>query len=100
MSEISEARNDELVAATRRVMVDFNQMKAFSADPLVKEDGKGFTHTDLKGRLFNDGLSGVFAVSLGHGYEEIISSITAQLRRLSFSSPFMTTSDRALDLAG
>src|SRR3569833_3155807 len=100
MSEISEARNDELVAATRRVMVDFNQMKAVSADPLGMVDGKGITLTDHKGRQFIDGLSGVFAVSLGHGNEEIISAITAQHRRLSFSSPIMTTTDRALELAG
>jgi adenosylmethionine-8-amino-7-oxononanoate aminotransferase len=99
MSEISEARKDELVTATRRVMVDFNQMKAFSADPLVMVDGKGITLTDHKGLRYIDGISGVFAVSVGHGNEEIISAIAAQHRRLSFSSPIMTTTDRALELA-
>ena len=42
---------------------------------------------------------GVFAVSLGHGNDEIIDAIVAQHRRLSFSSPIMTTTDRALELA-
>ena len=80
-------------------MVDFNQMKTFSADPLIMVEGDGITLTDDEGRRYIDGLSGVFAVSLGHGNEEIIDAITAQHRRLSFSSPIMTTTDRALELA-
>jgi adenosylmethionine-8-amino-7-oxononanoate aminotransferase len=88
-----------LNAATRHVMVDFNQMKAFSADPLIMVDGKGITLTDIQGKQYIDGLSGVFAVSVGHGNEEIIQAIAAQHRRLSFSSPIMTTTDRALELA-
>ena len=84
---------------TRHVMVDFNQMKSFAADPLIMVEGDGITLTDLEGRRYIDGLSGVFAVSLGHGNEEIIDAIAAQHRRLSFSSPIMTTTDRALELA-
>jgi adenosylmethionine-8-amino-7-oxononanoate aminotransferase len=99
MSEKASPQTDPLRAATRHVMVDFNQMKAFSADPLIMVDGKGITLTDAHGRRFIDGLSGVFAVSVGHGNEEIIEAITAQHRRLSFSSPIMTTTDRALELA-
>jgi len=99
MPDNSDAHNDNLVAATRHVMVDFNQMKAFSADPLIMVDGKGITLTDHKGRRYIDGLAGVMAVSVGHGNEEIISAISAQHRRLSFSSPIMTTTDRALELA-
>ncbi len=84
---------------TRHVMVDFNQMKTFSSAPLIIVDGDGIALTDDQGRRYIDGLSGVFAVSLGHGNEEIIDAIAAQHRRLSFSSPIMTTTDRALELA-
>ena len=80
-------------------MVDFNQMKTFSADPLIMVEGDGITLTDHEGRRYIDGLSGVFAGSLGHGNDEIIDAISAQHRRLSFSSPIMTTTDRALELA-
>lgn len=89
----------DLGALTRHVMVDFNQMKTFSEAPLIMVEGKGITLTDHEGRQYIDGLSGVFAVSLGHGNEAIIEAITEQHRRVSFSSPIMTTTDRALELA-
>jgi adenosylmethionine-8-amino-7-oxononanoate aminotransferase len=89
----------DLRSAARHVMVDFNQMQTFTADPLIMVEGDGITLTDHEGRRYLDGLSGVFAVSLGHGNDEIIDAITAQHRRLSFSSPIMTTTDRALELA-
>jgi beta-alanine--pyruvate transaminase len=101
MSEtsLSTQTTHDLGALTRHVMVDFNQMKTFSAAPLIMVEGDGITLTDHTGRRYIDGLSGVFAVSLGHGNEEIIDAIAAQHRRLSFSSPIMTTTDRALELA-
>ena len=89
----------DLSELTRHVMVDFNQMKTFSSDPLIMVEGDGITLTDNRGRRYIDGLSGVFAVSLGHGNDEIIDAIAAQHRRLSFSSPIMSTTDRALELA-
>jgi len=85
----------DLREAARHVMVDFNQMRTFTANPLIMVEGNGIAMTDHEGHRYIDGLSGVFAVSLGHGNEEI----TAQHRRLSFSSPIMTTTDRALELA-
>jgi adenosylmethionine-8-amino-7-oxononanoate aminotransferase len=89
----------DLRAAVRHVMVDFNQMQTFAANPLIIVEGEGIRLTDHEGRRYIDGLSGVFAVSLGHGNDEIVDAIVAQHRRLSFSSPIMTTTDRALELA-
>ncbi|MFN8222081.1 MAG: aspartate aminotransferase family protein [Gaiellales bacterium] len=94
------AATTDLREAARHVMVDFNQMRTFTSDPLIMVEGSGIRLTDHEGRSYIDGLSGVFAVSLGHGNEEIIDAITAQHRRLTFSSPIMTTTDRALELAG
>ena len=101
MTEITDTHREavDLRKLTHHVMVDFNQMKTFSADPLIMVEGNGIILTDHEGRRYIDGLSGVFAVSLGHGNEAIIDAITAQHRRLSFSSPIMTTTDRALELA-
>jgi adenosylmethionine-8-amino-7-oxononanoate aminotransferase len=101
MPETRETRAEpvDLRAATRHVMVDFNQMQAFAANPLIVVDGEGIVLTDHEGRRYIDGLSGVFAVSLGHGNDEIIDAIVEQHRRVSFSSPIMTTTDRALELA-
>ena len=102
MSETTETHAEpvDLRKATRHVMVDFNQMQTFSANPLIMVDGDGIRLTDHEGQSYIDGLSGVFAVSLGHGNTEIVDAIVAQHRRLSFSSPIMTTTDRALQLAG
>jgi adenosylmethionine-8-amino-7-oxononanoate aminotransferase len=101
MPELTETHVEpvDLRAAARHVMVDFNQMQSFAANPLIIVQGDGITLTDHEGKRYIDGLSGVFAVSLGHGNDEIIDAIVAQHRRLSFSSPIMTTTDRALELA-
>jgi adenosylmethionine-8-amino-7-oxononanoate aminotransferase len=98
-TSLTTAQVSDLRELTRHVMVDFNQMKTFSSAPLIMVEGDGITLTDDRGRRYIDGLSGVFAVSLGHGNQELIDAITAQHRRLSFSSPIMTTTDRALELA-
>jgi len=101
MPETTDPRVDpiDLRAGARHVMVDFNQMQNFTANPLIMVEGDGITLTDHEGRRYIDGISGVFAVSLGHGNDEIVEAIVAQHRRLSFSSPIMTTTDRALELA-
>ena len=90
---------ERLHQLTSHVMVDFVQMKWFTKDPLIMVEGDGVYLTDVEGRRYIDGLSGVFAVSLGHGNDEIVDAIAEQLRTLAFSSPIMTTSDRALELA-
>jgi beta-alanine--pyruvate transaminase len=84
---------------TRHVMVDFTQMKTFSADPLIVSGSDGIHLVDVEGRRYIDGISGVFAVSLGHGNEEVIEAIARQLRRVAFSSPIMSTTDRTIELA-
>ena len=71
----------DLSEAVRHVMVDFNQMQTFTENPLIMVEGSGIRLTDHEGRRYIDGLSGVFAVSLGHGNDEIIDAIAAQHRR-------------------
>ena len=82
----------------RHLMVDFNQMKAFVRDPLVLDSGSGIRVTDVEGRTYIDGLSGVFTSSLGHGNREIIEAVTDQLGRLAFGAPTMATTTTALAL--
>jgi adenosylmethionine-8-amino-7-oxononanoate aminotransferase len=98
-TDLGVDRAQRLRSLTRRVMVDFNQMKTFTRDPLIVVDGKGVRLTDVDGKSYIDGLSGVFTVSLGHGNEAIIDAVMEQHRRVSFSSPIMSTTDRALELA-
>ena len=81
-------------------MVDFNQMKTFVKNPLILTAGRGIRVTDVDGKSYIDGLSGVFAVSLGHSAHAVVDAMVEQLRRLAFASPIMATTDRALELVG
>ncbi|MDX6621278.1 MAG: 4-aminobutyrate---pyruvate transaminase [Gaiellales bacterium] len=62
-----------------RVMVDFTQMKSFSADPLILTEGDGVRVKDTDGRWYFDGLSGTFCMSLGHGNRRVIDAAAAQM---------------------
>ena len=91
---------EKLQDLVSHTMVDFNQMKTFVKDPLVLTEGHGIRVTDSSGKSYIDGLAGVFAVSLGHSATPVIDAIIAQVQRLAFSSPIMSTNDRALELVG
>jgi adenosylmethionine-8-amino-7-oxononanoate aminotransferase len=84
---------------TSRVMIDFNQMKSFAQNPLILESGKGIRVTDVFGKGYIDGLSGVFTVNLGHGIDEIVDVAAEQGRKISFTAPTMATNPAALRLA-
>lgn len=86
------------MTSAKHLMVDFNQMKSFTEDPLILDRGVGVRVIDAAGRSYLDGLSGVFTSSLGHGNEELIEAVTAQLRKLAFGAPTMATSTTALTL--
>ncbi len=84
---------------TARLMVDFVQMKAFGDDPLILERGEGIRVTDVFGKTYIDGLSGVFTVNLGHGIAALADIAAEQARRIAFTAPTMATNPRALELA-
>jgi adenosylmethionine-8-amino-7-oxononanoate aminotransferase len=90
----------DLTSLVSHTMVDFNQMKTFARDPLILRKGDGIRVTDIHDREYIDGISGVFAMCLGHSAATVIEAITEQLRTLAFSSPIMSTNDRALELVG
>ena len=89
----------QAVPDTARVMVDFTQMKSFGQDPLILERGEGIRVTDVFGKTYIDGLSGVFTVNLGHGLQEIVDVAAEQGRLISFTAPTMATNVPALRLA-
>src|SRR5262245_26584155 len=59
MPETTHDRTEglELREAARHVMVDFNQMQTFTANPLIMVEGDGIRLTDHEGRRYIDGLS-------------------------------------------
>jgi adenosylmethionine-8-amino-7-oxononanoate aminotransferase len=90
---------EQAIPDTARVMVDFTQMKSFGQDPLILERGEGIRVTDVFGKTYIDGLSGVFTVNLGHGVQELIDVAAEQARKIAFTAPTMATNPSALRLA-
>ncbi len=90
---------EQTVPETARVMVDFTQMKSFGQDPLILERGEGIRVTDVFGKTYIDGLSGVFTVNIGHGVQEIVDVAAEQGSKISFTAPTMATNPPALKLA-
>jgi adenosylmethionine-8-amino-7-oxononanoate aminotransferase len=84
---------------TAGLMVDFNQMKAFGHDPLILDRGEGIRVTDVFGKTYIDGLSGVFTANLGHGLGFLADVAAEQMRRIAFTAPTMATNPPALRLA-
>jgi adenosylmethionine-8-amino-7-oxononanoate aminotransferase len=82
------------------VFVDMMQMQEFERDGLVLTRGDGVWVWDDAGQRYLDGISGAFAVSLGHRNGRVIHAITEQLGEIAFASPVVGVSDRMLELAG
>jgi adenosylmethionine-8-amino-7-oxononanoate aminotransferase len=81
-----------------RIVLDFTQMRTFAKDPFLFAEGDGIRVTDVAGKAYIDGLSGVFVNSLGYRNRAIIDAVTAQLERLHFAPPLHGTTPVALEL--
>lgn len=88
-----------MVNPVSRIMVDFQQMKAFSDDPFIVERAEGIYLYDDHGKQYIDGLAGVFVVSVGHGNSSIIEAVMDQMNRLVFAPPLASANTPAMQLA-
>jgi len=86
-------------ANLEHLILDFAQMREFARDPFVITEGDGICITDQDGKSYIDGLSGVFAVSVGHGNRAVVEAMSAQLQTLGFAPPLHSTNLRAIELA-
>jgi adenosylmethionine-8-amino-7-oxononanoate aminotransferase len=69
-------------------------------DPQIWVSGDGATITNLEGRTFIDGLSGMWNVNLGHGRRELVEAATKQLSTLAFATAYAGSSTvPAIELA-
>jgi adenosylmethionine-8-amino-7-oxononanoate aminotransferase len=73
--------------------------EAAQRDPIIVREAKGITVTDLDGREYLDGLSGIWVVNIGHGNQAVIDATIEQIRRFSFSWPEGTLNAPAIRLA-
>ncbi len=59
-----------------------------SVGPLVVTEAKGVTVTDDQGKIYIDGLAGLWCAALGFSEERLVQAATAQLRKLPFYHSF------------
>lgn len=88
-----------MVNPAARIMVDFQQMKAFAENPFIIERAEDIYLYDEQGKQYIDGLAGVFVVSVGHSNASVIESIVDQMHRLTFAPPLASTNPPAIELA-
>ena len=84
----------------RRLLLDLQQMKVFSANPLIIREARGVYLTDVEGKRYIDGVSGIYVVNIGHGNEHVIEAIRKQQERVSFVAPLHAVSDTTVRFAG
>jgi adenosylmethionine-8-amino-7-oxononanoate aminotransferase len=61
--------------------------------------GEGSTLTDVQGRTYLDGLSGLFLVNVGHGRAEIAEAMAAQASSLAYTAASNSTNPATARLA-
>jgi putrescine aminotransferase len=70
------------------------------AEPLIFVRGEGALLTDVRGRTYIDGLSGLWNVTLGHGRRELAEAAARQAEQLAFTSAYVGASNvPAIELA-
>jgi adenosylmethionine-8-amino-7-oxononanoate aminotransferase len=78
----------------------FTRMSSFANKPVPTiERGEGAYIWDTNGRRYLDGLSGLFAVQVGHGRVELAEAAAAQARKLAFFPIWSYAHPTAIELA-
>ena len=67
MAGMKKKDTDELKISARSVILDLKQMKDFCEKPLIISEAKGIYLTDIEGKRYIDGISGIYSVNAGHG---------------------------------
>ncbi len=65
----------------------------------IFESGKNSTLTDIHGKEYLDGISGLWVVNAGHGREEIADAMAQQAKKLAYVSSVQYTNEPAAQLA-
>ena len=67
---------------------------------MVYVRGRGATITDIDGREYIDGLSGLWNVNVGHGRDELADAAAAQMSELAYFSGYVGSSNIPAIAAG
>ena len=77
----------------------FTANRQFKAAPRLLVSAKGMYYTDADGHRLLDGTAGLWCCNAGHGREEIIEAVHAQMRTLDYAPPFQMGHPLAFEAA-
>jgi beta-alanine--pyruvate transaminase len=91
-------------ATTRRISLDeywmpFTPNRDFKHDPKMVVRAEGMYFWSDRGDRIIDASSGLFCCAAGHCRKEIADAVSAQLRELDFSAPFLRGHPKQFELA-
>ena len=109
MSTESTITDSDPIAATQdnadhpwadHLWLHFSRMSSYATTPVPTiERGDGAYIWDTNGRKYLDGLSGLFAVQVGHGRVELAEAAAAQARKLAFFPIWSFAHPTAIELS-
>src|SRR6058998_862870 len=98
----------ELIKADQEHLIHPLHHPIDNAEPMIYVRGRGATITDIGGKEYLDGLSGLWNVNVGHGRTELADAAAQQMKELAYFSgyvgsssvPAITLASRLVELAG
>lgn len=83
MGSIDQAQGHDLLAKDERFV--WHSMKPFSPEgTMVVKEAKGAWVTDIDGKRYLDGMSGLWCVNIGYGRTELAEAAYEQLKELAY----------------
>ena len=82
----------------RHTFIDFTPTRAFLKQPLIVARADRITYWDVDGQAYIDGLSGIYAASLGHNHPRLKQALTDQLDKVTLAPPMHGIAETALRL--
>jgi len=90
----------ELIKADQEHLIHPLHHPIDHAEPMIYVRGRGATISDIGGREYIDGLSGLWNVNVGHGRAELADAAAAQMKELAYFSGYVGSSNiPAINLA-
>src|SRR2546428_6236936 len=82
----------ELIKADQEHLIHPLHHPVDNAEPMIYVKGRGATITDIRGKAYLDGLSGLWNVNIGHGRAELADAAAQQIRDIAYFSGYVASS--------
>src|SRR5262252_7676569 len=83
----------ELIKADQEHLIHPLHHPIDNAEPMIYVRGRGATISDIGGKEYLDGLSGLWNVNVGHGRAELADAASAQMKELAYFSSYAGSSN-------